>query len=107
MRAGAYNHNIEILRKAVVTNDYGTDVITWETLKKTKAKIDWIAGAKTEENNEVFFSEQVSFTIRRYNPIQHEDRIKWKDNQYRILSIHDEDDTTHNDKIILTELINE
>ena len=107
MRSGAYTTPIEISRKTVVTTDYGTDKLTWITVWKTKAGVKYISGNRTEENREIFFTEQVKFTVRQYIDVQLEDRVVCKGKQYRILSIQDEDDTTHNDKIIVTELVNE
>lgn len=107
MRSGAYTTPIEILRKNIVTTDYGTDKLTWETVWKTRADVKWLSGTRTEENREIFYSEQVKFTVRYYIDVQLEDRIMCKGKQYRILSIQDETDTTHNHKTITSELINE
>lgn len=56
MRAGNFNQNIEILRKEVVTNDYGIDKESWNTVIRTRAKVDYVTGDRTEENREIFFT---------------------------------------------------
>lgn len=107
MRAGAYNKNVEILRKEATVSEYGTDKVEWKSIYKTRASVSYVTGARTEENREIFFSEQVIFTLRSYIQIEDEDRILYKGKQYRVLSINFEDDTTRNDIKVTTEKVNE
>ena len=107
MRAGAYTNRINVLRKQVEVSDYGTDKLTWRIATSTLAKVDYIDGDKVEENRETFFTKRVTFTLRAYIDVQNEDRIEFQNEKYRILSINRENDTTHNDIVVKTELINE
>ena len=107
MRSGFYSSPIKIERKEVITSDYGTDRIAWKTIYNTKAKVDYVNGDRTEENREVFFTQYLKFTVRQYIKVENEDRIIYDSNKYRILSIERRGNTTQNDVIITTELIND
>lgn len=107
MRAGAYNKIVEILRKSVTTTEYGADKVVWNAVRRTRAGVSYLSGSRTEENREIFYAEQVVFTLRSYVEVEDEDRIKYGGKTYRILSINREDDTTRNDVKVTTEKVNE
>lgn len=105
MRAGSLNENITILRSDKVRDDYGIDKESWEVYAHTKAAVRYMSGSKTVDVQEVFFAENVEFTIRYYHQVRPTDRIKYYDQLYRIISINP--DKRNNSQTIVTELINE
>lgn len=107
MRAGAYNKRVSILRKTIKIDKFGAHEQSFDVLTTTWANVNYISGNRTVENQEIFFTQQVVFTLRSYVDVELEDRISYNSKSYRILSINDKSkDTTFNEKQIITELIN-
>lgn len=106
MRAGAFNKKIQIFRKLVNVDVFGAHDEKYESVYTTFAATEYLSGARTEENREIFFTHSMKFTLRSYVDVQNEDRIYYNNNFYRILSINNRVDTIYNDIEIYTELIN-
>lgn len=105
MRAGLLNKIIEIYSCTISENDFGHIKPTYSKIYRTRADVKYNSGSRTFEHEEVFFPNNVTFTVRKYVPVELTSRIKYKNNFYRILSI-EESDVLNNLKI-QTELINE
>lgn len=107
MRAGLLNEIIRIECQEYVKTEYGDQKTTiWKTkIPETRAYVTWKSVARTVENQEIFFSRNIQFQIRIYHDVSNLDRIIWKNEKYRILSI--ETDRQIQRKIIECELINE
>ena len=106
MRAGLLNSVISVEKPEVVSDEFGANSLQWVNLiPKTRAKVTYSSGNRTNENNEIIFSYEVIFTVRFYHPITERMRIIWEGQKYRILSI--EKDKAQRQLIIKTELINE
>lgn len=106
MQAGTLNQQIRVENPVYNKNAYGSDSIRWETqIAKTRAAVTFNNGNRANENNEIIFTYQVTFTVRIYHQIDERMRIIWKNKKYRILSI--EYNQKKQQQIIRTELINE
>lgn len=107
MRAGLLNEVIKVEKQVVDRGDYGeSDYTEWETfIEKTKAQVTYGSGNRELINNEIFFSQDVTFTVRIYHQIKEDMRIIWKNKKYRILSL--EENKPQQSLTIKTELINE
>ena len=105
-RAGLLNEVINILAPSSIVNEYGEKVQTYSVKYTTRAKVEHNSGTRSNENNEIFYSYQKSFTVRSYVPVTEFDLIEYNSKRYRIITIDDRI-KVHNDKIIITELIND
>lgn len=109
MRAGTLKYPIQIWQCTVTYNEYNEQESAYENYFSTRANITSESGQRTNENNEVFYTQLLTFEVRRYVPVNDFDRIKYNNKFYRIISIHDaEDNMQHMQmKRIVCELINE
>lgn len=105
-RAGLLNEVINILSPSAITNDFGEKVQTYNVSYTTRAKVDHNSGNRTNENNEIFYSYQKTFTVRSYVPVDEYCIIQYDNKRYRIITIENRI-REYNDKLIVTELINE
>lgn len=105
MQAGLLNKIIEIYSCSIEENDFGHIKPNYSFIYRTRARVVYDAGDRTIENDEVFFTNTVTFTVRKYVPVELTSRIKYKDKYYRILSIEDSDYLQN--LTIRTELVNE
>lgn len=88
MIAGLLNEIITVEELNVIKNEYGEEQTHNYIIKfNTRAQVKYNSGNRTNDNNEIFFANDVDFYIRYYHNINELDRIKWKDNYYRILAI--------------------
>lgn len=88
MIAGRLNEIIAIEELKIIKNEYGEEQTDNYVYKfKTRTEVNYNGGNRQIDNNELFFSNDVTFTIRYYHNINELDRIKWNKNYYRILAI--------------------
>lgn len=106
IRAGLLKEVIEILSPTSKVNEYGEKVQTYEKTYETRARVDHNSGNRVNENNEIFYSYQKTFYVRSYVPVTEFDIVKYNDKKYRIITI-DNRIKEYNDKLIITELIND
>lgn len=105
-RAGLLNEVINIYSPTSTVNEYGEKIQTYTLSYTTRARVVHTSGNRSNENNEIFYSYQKSFTVRSYVPVTEYDQIEYCNKRYRILTI-DNRIKVQNDKVIITELINE
>ena len=106
MIAGTLKDIISIEEPIVVKDEFGANKLVWEkAIKRTRAKVSYRSGSRTNENNEIIFAYEVDFTIRIYHQVTENMRIIWKNKKYRILSL--EPDKAKQQITIRTELVNE
>ena len=67
-----------------------------------------IGGNREEQNNELFYTDSVEFTVRYYiaQDLDDEDHILWQDREYRITNIYRDPLTTAREIKITAELVN-
>lgn len=88
MRAGALNEIITVEELKVIKNEYGEEQTTNYVKKfNTRAEVKYNSGQRIADNNELFFAYDLTFTIRYYHDITELDRIIWRGEKYRILSV--------------------
>lgn len=88
MLSGRLNEIIIVEKLNVIKNEYGEEQTQDYVYKfKTRAEVNYNNGNRALENNEIFFSNDLTFIVRYYHDISELDRIKWDDKYYRILSI--------------------
>ena len=95
----------KIQKPTVAVDGYGANDIKWNDYIETRANVTYQSGNRVNDNNEVTFAYQVSFTIRLYHDIDERMRIIYKNKKYRILSI--EESKQIQKLTIRAELINE
>ena len=105
LKAGCLTEIIDIQAPVSSKNEYGANSVDWKNMIHTKAQVKHNSGNRANENNEIVFNHNVTFTIRIYHKINEDMRILWKGKYYRILSI--EKDFSQQKNTIITELINE
>lgn len=89
MRAGLLQHNIEVWKPEMVTNEYGEVEETMVKAYSTRARLIHRSGSKTIENREVVYPYNFTFEVYRYNIINENDQIRHNGKKYDILSIMD------------------
>lgn len=110
MIAGKLNKLITVQKLNIFKNKFG-EVETEEgeewidKLKNIRSQVTYQNGNRVDENNELFFAYQVTFTVRIYHKIDELDRVVYNDKNYRILSIEENDELQL--KNLRCELINE
>ena len=105
MNAGLLKNIIVIQYENFLINPYGEKTGIWENKFTTRARIINDSGNRNLENEEIVFNYYKTFQMRSYVPITEDDRIKWDEKYYRVLTIEHRKDL--NDIIVKTELINE
>lgn len=106
MQAGTLNEIIRVERLKAINNEYGEiETEKYIPIIRTRANVKYNNINRTDDNNELFFSQDVTFIVRAYHNIMDLDRIIWNGGKYRILSI--ELNKPLQLKKIHTELINE
>lgn len=88
MLAGRLNEIITVEELKVIKNEYGEEQTT-NYIKKfsTRAEVKYNSGQRITDNNELFFAYDLTFTIRYYHDIAELDRVIWRGDKYRILSV--------------------
>lgn len=104
-RAGLLNEIIQLYRPTITVNDYGERSETFELVYTTRARVINDGGSRTIENSEIFYPYQKTFMVRYYVPVEDVYKVKWQNNDYRIISTEKRRD--YNDILIKTELIND
>ena len=84
MRAGLLLESIKIQKPTVAVDGYD---VKWNDYIETRANVTYQSGNRVNDNNEVTFAYQVSFTVRLYHDIDERMRIIYRNKKYRILSI--------------------
>lgn len=88
MLAGRLNEIITVEELKVIKNEYGEEQTTNYVKKfNTRAEVKWNSGQRIADNNELFFAYDLTFTIRYYHGITELDRVIWRGEKYRILSV--------------------
>lgn len=105
-RAGLLNEVIKILSPTSTVNEFGEKIQSYSVTYTTRARVDHNSGTRSNENNEIFYSYQKTFTVRSYVPVTEFDLVEYNTKKYRIITIEDRI-KEYNDKLILTELIND
>ena len=107
MIAGKLSKIITIEKLNIIKNNFGeVEAEEWiDKLPNIRSQVTYQNGNRVDENNELFFAYQITFTVRIYHDIEELDRVVYKNKKYRILSIEDNEELQL--KNLRCELINE
>lgn len=105
-RAGLLQEVIDIYSPTSTPNEYGELVQTYTKTYTTRTRVNNYSGTRENENNEIFYSYDKRFTVRSYVPVTEFDQVEYNGKRYRIITIDDRV-KTRDEKIIVTQLINE
>ena len=105
MRAGLLTRPITILAPETTINEFGEQVQEYKLKYKTRARVLHDSGSRDIMNGEIFYPYRKSFDVRSYVPVNEFDIIEFEGKRYRIITIDNRIEHT-NDKVIVTELIN-
>ena len=108
MKAGVLKNPIEIWHYTVTYNEFNEQDASYTKSFTTRANIVTDSGQRTDTNNEVFYTQLLTFEVRKYVPVEDFDHIKYNNKEYRIISIQDADFNLNHAmmKRIVCELIN-
>lgn len=105
-RAGLLTKIIKILTPKTTINEFGEQIQEYSVSYKTRARVLHDNGNRTNENGEIFYSYQKTFNIRSYVPITEFDLVEFEGKRYRVITIENRIET-QNDKLVITEQIND
>lgn len=106
MEGGLLKYEIMFQRQFISLDEYGHEVITYRDAFPTRANVKWNSGDRIISNEEIFYDNSLTFTVRSYCPVEETMIILFKDKKYRIITINPELDM-YNRKEIIAQLINE
>ena len=102
MRAGILTETILLQESVPIKNEFGATSMEWVDYLQTRANIKFNSGNRVNQNNEIFTSYTLTFTIRYYHKAVSYTHLTLK---YRILAINS--NRTKQSTEIIGELINE
>lgn len=105
MKSSDLKHRIKIYSQHVDKSDFGRTIISYEFKNSCRARVNYLTGSRTTENEEIFYSVDREFIVRSYNDIQYTDVIEYDNDFWMILSV----DKIHeyNDIVIKTTRMND
>lgn len=105
MRAGLLRYNITFAKPVIVRDDFGGNSIVYEKVIDTRANINYNSGNRANENGEIVWGHNLTFTVRLYHELSNDWIIRYDGKEYRILSI--DKDILKQQITIIAELIND
>ncbi|KAA5365073.1 phage head closure protein [Phocaeicola dorei] len=83
MRAGLLTETILLQESVLVKNEFGATSMEWVDYLQTRANIKFNSGNRVNQNNEIFTSYTLTFTIRYYHKVNEQMRIIYQGKKYR------------------------
>ena len=105
-RAGLLTKPIKVLTPITTINEFGEQVQEYRFKYRTRARVLHDSGTRTNENGEIFYPYQKTFNVRSYVPISEYDLVEYDRKRYRVITIENRIED-NNDKLVITELIND
>lgn len=105
MWAGQLRDKIDITRFDKVKNDYGEEVVSYTYIGSVRAGVINNPTSRTVINSEIQYPYTKNLVVRKYVDVSENDWIKYKEKDYRILSI--EENEQYQNKMITVQLVNE
>lgn len=103
--AGIFKEPITIKRPRTVRNQYGEEVVEYDTIWNTRARIVHDGGGRSTENESIFYTSLKTLEIRWYVPVDYYDIVSFMGKEWRVLDI--EPFKKQQKKNIKIELIND
>ena len=104
MNSALLKHKIEIYRLNTKPTDYGTIEAEYDFYRTTRAHIMFNSETSVTANGEIFYPTTRTFVVRLNNDVVEQDRIKWNNEWWKIVSINRND--YYNNIEIITEKVN-
>lgn len=105
MMAGQYNEIVNIYQSEEVENEFGERVVHLKFQERTRAKVEFTGGSRSNENNEIVYDFTKNFYLRSYISINDGNIIEYESRKYRVITYDKRRE--YNDIKVVTELINE
>lgn len=104
MNAAILKEPIKIKALTTTKTQYGTIQTSYTLKYETKASVKFNSENMTVSEGEIFYPINRTFIVRAYVPITETDRIEYKGQDYKILSINK--NIYYNDIEIVTTIVN-
>lgn len=104
MEGGLLKDTIMFQRQYIALDEYGHEVITYKDAFPTRANVKWNNGDRIVSNDEIVYDNSLTFTVRRYCPVEPTMIIKYNDKRFRIITINPELDVYDRKEIIAEEI---
>lgn len=88
MRVGGMRHNVKILTKKSVKNEFKTFETTWSAGNAIKAQVRKNSGSLNVSRGEAFSSGNLTVEVWNHHNIKETNRIEWRGDAYQIDSIN-------------------
>lgn len=105
MKSSDLRDRIQIYKQVVETTEFGRTNISYEYKCSCRARVNYLTGTRTMDNEEIFYSVDREFIVRSYVPIEYTDIIKYKGDDWQVLSI--DHIHSYNDIVINTTRLND
>lgn len=86
MIAGRLKYIIQIFKPIITRNEFGETEEQYELTYRTRAQLIFNGGNRSNENNEIIYSNYYLVRVRNYVTVGEFDRIKFNNKWYRITS---------------------
>lgn len=106
MKAAVLTEQITIQKPITIKSDTGSESIDYEDVITCRARVVFNSGTRLNENGDMFFTNNITFHIRRFYQFNELYRIRWNGHNYRITAPIEHNKPTQS-IIIQTELIND
>lgn len=105
MKSADLKHRINIYKQHVEKSEFGRTMITYEPKTSCRARINYLTGNRTIDNEEIFYSVDREFIVRSYVDIAYTDVIEYDGDFWQVLSV----DKIHeyNDIVVKTTRLND
>ena len=105
MKSSDLKHRINIYKQHEEMTEFGRTNISYKFRCSCRARVNYLSGARTFENEEIFYSVDREFIVRSYVDIHYTDIIEYDNDYWQVLSV----DKIHefNDIVIKTTRLNE
>ena len=87
MRAGLLTEKIHFEKPILKKGDFGGNTMEYRRIITTRCDVLHDGGTRTEENNEMVWTNARTFVIRSYHHIKDDYIIVYNDERFRILNI--------------------
>lgn len=87
MRAGLLKEVINIYKPTVTKTETGAQKLTYELYYTTRSHVMHNSGSRDNESGEIFYSNNKTFVVRTYVPINEHMVIEYNSKRFKIISI--------------------
>ena len=105
MKSSDLKYKIKIYEQILQDTEFGRSITKYRYKCSTRARVNYLSGTKTTDNEAIFYTVDREFIVRSYVPIEYTDVIEYDNDKWQVLSI----DRIHefNDIVIRTTRLND